>query len=42
MYGLEVAGYFARDYSDGMSEEMKVSIQPTQGGRVKNQCAEKW
>lgn len=42
MYGLKGAGYFGREYSDGMSEEMRVSIKPMQkGGRVKNQCAEK-
>lgn len=27
MYELEVAGSFGRDYGDGMSEEMRVSIK---------------
>lgn len=40
---MGVTGYFGRDYSDGMSEEMRVSIKPMRkGGREgqKSMCRE--
>ncbi len=47
MYELEVVGYFRRDYVDGMSVEMRVSLKPMHKEwpskrQGQNQSAKKW